>query len=76
MSYKLYQQTSCGYNLEVISDAPDGGKNCRLHLPTSNGEKLIGLTYDKDGHVISIEGNDVSGYHKLDVSAWEVKKHD
>lgn len=69
-------QTSCGYNVEVISHAPDGDKlNCVLHLTTSNGEKLIGVTYDKDGHVISIEGNDVSGYHKLDVSAWEVKKH-
>lgn len=67
------QKTVCGYNVDVISDAPNGGKNCVLHLPTSNGEKLMGVTYDADGKVIAIEGNDVSGYHKLDVRGWEME---
>lgn len=71
MGYALYQKTRNGYNVELVAmegDKPYGV----LHLPTSQGEKLLHVKWDANGKVIAIEGHDVTEYDRLDVTAWEM----
>lgn len=68
---KMNQTTKCGYHIQLVAmegDKPYGV----VHLPTSQGEKLLGVKWDANGKVIEIEGHDVTDYDRLDVTCWEM----